>query len=70
MLLTESEKAKVLRNMILDIVIDVINQKTGGATKYINQFEICKTTIYNRINEKLEKEKEFFIKQKYNLRYI
>lgn len=37
MLLTESEKAKVLRNVILDIVIDVINQKTGGATKYINQ---------------------------------
>ena len=37
MLLVESEKAKVLRQMMLDIVIDLINQKTGGATKYINQ---------------------------------
>ncbi|ADO83842.1 DNA-binding protein [Ilyobacter polytropus] len=37
MLLTESEKASELRSAILDIVIDVINQKTGGSTKYINQ---------------------------------
>lgn len=37
MLLTESERAKVLRQTILDIVIDVINKKTGGSTKYINQ---------------------------------
>jgi hypothetical protein len=37
MLLTESEKAKILRSMILDIVIDVMNQKAGGHTKYINQ---------------------------------
>lgn len=37
MLLTESEKAKLLRSKILDIVIDTINQKTGGNTKYINQ---------------------------------
>jgi len=37
MLLTQSEKAKVLRSMILDIVIDVMNQKVGGHTKYINQ---------------------------------
>ena len=37
MLLAESDKAKVLRQMMLDIVIDLINQKTGGATKYINQ---------------------------------
>ena len=37
MLLVESENARVLRQMILDIVIDTINQKTGGATKYINQ---------------------------------
>lgn len=37
MLLSESEKAKVLRQMMLDIVIDLINKKTGGATKYINQ---------------------------------
>ncbi|MFH1139380.1 MAG: hypothetical protein V1816_25130 [Pseudomonadota bacterium] len=37
MLLTESERAKLFRQTILDIVIDTINQRTGGATKYINQ---------------------------------
>ena len=37
MLLVESENARVLRQTILDIVIDTINQKTGGSTKYINQ---------------------------------
>ncbi|HDL00604.1 MAG TPA: DNA-binding protein, partial [candidate division Zixibacteria bacterium] len=37
MLLTESDRAKLLRQAILDIVIDTINQKTGGGTKYINQ---------------------------------
>ena len=37
MLLTESEVARVLRQTILDIVIDTINKRTGGGTKYINQ---------------------------------
>ncbi|HDP99941.1 MAG TPA: hypothetical protein ENN22_12255 [bacterium] len=37
MLLVESEKARVLRSVILDIVLDTINQRTGGGTKYINQ---------------------------------
>lgn len=37
MILTESEKAKEVRSVILDIVIDVINKKSGGNTKYINQ---------------------------------
>ena len=37
MLLVESENARVLRQAMLDIVIDLINQKTGGSTKYINQ---------------------------------
>jgi hypothetical protein len=37
MLLTESEKAKTIRSIILDIVIDTINKRTGGGTKYINQ---------------------------------
>jgi hypothetical protein len=37
MLLTESEKAKELRSRMLDIVIDGLNQKLGGSTKYINQ---------------------------------
>lgn len=37
MLLTESEKAKAIRSRMLDIVIDSLNQKLGGTTKYINQ---------------------------------
>lgn len=37
MLLTDSEKAKALRSTILDIVIDSLNQKFGGTTKYVNQ---------------------------------
>lgn len=37
MLMSESERAKLLRQAILDIVIDIINQRTGGGTKYINQ---------------------------------
>lgn len=37
MLLSESEKAKALRSALLDIVIDTVNQKLGGSTKYINQ---------------------------------
>lgn len=37
MLLAESERARLLRQTILDIVIDTINQRTGGGTKYINQ---------------------------------
>lgn len=37
MLLSESDKARLIRQMMLDVVIDVINQKTGGGSKYINQ---------------------------------
>lgn len=37
MLMTESHRAGLVRQMILDIVIDTINARTGGATKYINQ---------------------------------
>jgi len=37
MLMTESDRAALLRRAILDIVIDTINQRTGGSTKYINQ---------------------------------
>jgi len=39
MLITESEKAKQMRSIVLDIVIDTINKKAGGHTKYINQRE-------------------------------
>ncbi len=37
MLIKESDRARLLRQMVLDIVIDTINQRTGGGTKYINQ---------------------------------
>lgn len=37
MLMIESDRARLLRQAILDIVIDTINQRTGGGTKYINQ---------------------------------
>ncbi len=37
MLLSESDKARALRQLMLDIVIDLINRRTGGGTKYINQ---------------------------------
>ena len=37
MLLTDSEQAKFIRSRILDIVIEVMAEKSGGHTKYINQ---------------------------------
>lgn len=49
MLLAESEKARALRQMMLDIVIDLINRKTGGGTKYINQRD--KDFIFASIQE-------------------
>jgi invasion antigen B len=40
MLLAESEKAKALRSLILDVVIATINERTGGGTKYINRRDV------------------------------
>lgn len=37
MVLVESERARVIRSRILDIVIDVMAERAGGHTKYINQ---------------------------------
>jgi hypothetical protein len=37
MVVAESDRAKLVRQLVLDIVIDTINQRTGGRTKYINQ---------------------------------
>ncbi|MBF4296305.1 DNA-binding protein, partial [Vibrio anguillarum] len=37
MLLTDSERAKELRSRVLNIVIDVLAERAGGHTKYINQ---------------------------------
>lgn len=40
MMLTDSETAKTVRSLILDIVIATINEKTGGGTKFINRRDI------------------------------
>lgn len=37
MVLRESEQARAIRSRILDIVIDVMAERAGGHTKYINQ---------------------------------
>jgi len=37
MLLVESDRARAIRSRILDIVIDVMAERAGGHTKYINQ---------------------------------
>jgi hypothetical protein len=37
MLLSESEKARQVRSLILDMVIAAIHERTGGGTKYINR---------------------------------
>lgn len=37
MLVTESDRARAIRGRMLDIVIDVIAEKAGGHTKFINQ---------------------------------
>ena len=37
MLLKESDNAQLLRSKMLDIVIDTINERTGGGTKFINR---------------------------------
>ncbi len=49
MLLSESEKARTLRQLMLDVVIDIINRKTGGGTKYINQRD--KDFIFSSLQE-------------------
>ena len=36
LLLQESERARILRRAILDLVIDIVSAKAGGNTKYIN----------------------------------
>lgn len=49
MLISESDRARALRQMILDVVIDLINRKTGGGTKYINQRD--KDFVFAQIQE-------------------
>ena len=40
LLLTGSDKAKMVRSRVLDIVIATINEKTGGGTKFINRRDV------------------------------
>ncbi len=49
MLISESDRARALRQMMLDVVIDLINRKTGGGTKYINQRD--KDFVYSSLQE-------------------
>lgn len=49
MLLSESDRARALRQLMLDIVIDLINRKTGGGTKYINQRD--KDFVFSSLQE-------------------
>jgi hypothetical protein len=37
MLLTDSDRARAIRSRVLDIVMDVLAERSGGHTKYINQ---------------------------------
>lgn len=49
MLLSESDKARALRQLMLDIVIDIINHRTGGGTKYINKRD--KDFVFSSLQE-------------------
>lgn len=55
MLLTESNRAKQLRALVLDIVIDTINAKIDGNTKYINigKKNFCPVLFGNSITDRL-----------------
>ncbi|MGM9819117.1 MAG: DNA-binding protein [Paludibacteraceae bacterium] len=50
MLLSKSERAREVRSLVLDIVIDTINKRTGGNTKYINQRD--EDFVFNLLNNK------------------
>ena len=61
MLLSESEKAKQVRSLILDIVIATIHERTGGGTKYIIYFnfvESRKQQRQMRQSEEMHKAKD------------
>lgn len=49
MLISESDRARALRQLMLDIVIDLINRKTGGGTKYINKRD--KDFVFSSLQE-------------------
>lgn len=72
MLLQESEKARILRGLILDIVVDLVSKKAGGSTKYINQrdddFIISLYVGQNYRKEYLESLKRYV--EMGNIKYI
>lgn len=62
MLFADNERARIVRQIILDISIDTINKKAGGSTKYINQrdedfllswytSEKCRKEFTNALNQ-------------------
>lgn len=63
MLLSESDKARALRQLMLDIVIDIINRKTGGGTKYINQRD--KDFVFSSLQEDIYRRQFTNALQKY-----
>ena len=50
MLLSKSERAREVRSLVLDVVIDTINKRTGGNTKYINQRD--EDFVFNLLNNR------------------
>ena len=50
MLLSKSDRAREVRSLVLDIVIDTINKRTGGNTKYINQRD--EDFVFNLLNNR------------------
>ena len=50
MLLSKSDRAREVRSLVLDVVIDTINKRTGGNTKYINQRD--EDFVFNLLNNK------------------
>lgn len=66
MLLTKSERAREIRSLVLDIVIDTINKRTGGNTKYINQRD--EDFVFNLLNNKdYHKEMVFALRDSVDL---
>lgn len=64
MLLTESERAKEVRSLILDIVITTINRRAGGGTKFINRRDA------NYLPAAIAEDRNDYPVQEYNIKDI
>ena len=63
MLIVESENAKLLRSKILNIAIEIINDKTRGGTKYtqpIFPFRRNIGSVDNYISSNIKNASKFF----------